>query len=196
MATVSSFTKERMLVVENTTVVDGTVVGNDLFLVTRAGTQINAGNVRGPQGIQGPVGEVSTAALNAAITAAVDLVQAAGAVTTAMIAVSAITTNRLADSAVTTAKLADGAVTNAKIADGTILNAKLADETITGAKIVNGTIGNTEYADRSITGGKIAIGQVGNLEMGDGAITYGKQGFIFIQSSTPPPTWGGIWIIP
>ncbi|MET0786862.1 MAG: hypothetical protein ABWY25_09165, partial [Paenisporosarcina sp.] len=56
MATVTSFTAERMLAIENTTVVDGDVIGNDLVLLTREGTQINAGSVRGPQGIQGLVG--------------------------------------------------------------------------------------------------------------------------------------------
>jgi Collagen triple helix repeat (20 copies) len=56
MATVTSFTADRMLTIEKTTVVDGDVVGNDLVLLTREGTPINAGNVRGPQGIQGLVG--------------------------------------------------------------------------------------------------------------------------------------------
>ena len=56
MATVTGFTAERMLQIENTTVVDGDVVGDNLILLQRDGTQINAGNVRGPQGIQGPPG--------------------------------------------------------------------------------------------------------------------------------------------
>jgi len=43
-----------MLEIENTTVVDGNVVGDNLILVTREGTQIDAGSVRGPQGIPGP----------------------------------------------------------------------------------------------------------------------------------------------
>ncbi|MET0786075.1 MAG: hypothetical protein ABWY25_05165 [Paenisporosarcina sp.] len=53
MATITGFTAERMLVIENETVVDGEVVGDDLVLTTREGTPINAGNVRGPQGPQG-----------------------------------------------------------------------------------------------------------------------------------------------
>jgi microcystin-dependent protein len=53
MATVTGFTAERMLAIENGTVVDGDVVGTDLILITRGGTQINAGSVQGPQGIQG-----------------------------------------------------------------------------------------------------------------------------------------------
>jgi hypothetical protein len=60
MATVTGFTAERMLEIENTTVVDGTVTGDNLILMTREGTPIDAGNVRGPQGIQGPVGPVES----------------------------------------------------------------------------------------------------------------------------------------
>jgi hypothetical protein len=53
MATVTGLTAERMIEMENATVIDGDVVGNDLVLRTRDGTQINAGNVRGPQGPAG-----------------------------------------------------------------------------------------------------------------------------------------------
>ena len=56
MATVTGYTAERMKEIEDTTVVDGEVSGDDLILLTRAGTPINAGNVRGPQGIPGPGG--------------------------------------------------------------------------------------------------------------------------------------------
>jgi hypothetical protein len=63
-----------MLQIENGTVVSGSIVGDDLILETRGGSQINAGDVRGPQGIQGipgPPGEVTQAqldAINAALT--------------------------------------------------------------------------------------------------------------------------------
>lgn len=60
MATVTGFTAERMLAMEDATIIDGTVVGNDLILVTKAGVQINAGNVRGPQGNQGIPGPLTT----------------------------------------------------------------------------------------------------------------------------------------
>ncbi|MET0464724.1 MAG: hypothetical protein ABW007_16300 [Chitinophagaceae bacterium] len=59
MAKVTGFTAERMLVIENETVVDGEVQGDNLILLTREGTPIDAGNVRGPQGIQGPPGAAS-----------------------------------------------------------------------------------------------------------------------------------------
>lgn len=56
MATVTSFTSERMLEIENTTVVDGEVNPGDghLILITREGTQIDAGSVIGPVGPPGP----------------------------------------------------------------------------------------------------------------------------------------------
>ena len=53
MATITGLTAERMIEMENATVVDGDIVGNDLVLKTRDNTQINAGNVRGPIGPAG-----------------------------------------------------------------------------------------------------------------------------------------------
>ena len=57
MATVTGLTAERMLAIEGASVVDGDVVGNDLILTKHNGTQINAGDVRGPAGPQGAVGQ-------------------------------------------------------------------------------------------------------------------------------------------
>ena len=56
MATITGFTAARMLEIENESIVDGDVVGNNLILKRRDNVEINAGNVRGPQGIQGNVG--------------------------------------------------------------------------------------------------------------------------------------------
>lgn len=53
MATVTGMTAARMLGIENASVVDGNVVGNNLILVTHGGTNIDAGNVRGPIGPSG-----------------------------------------------------------------------------------------------------------------------------------------------
>lgn len=54
MATVTGFTAARMQTIEDSTVVDGNIVGDDLILLTRDNTEINAGNVRGPVGPTGP----------------------------------------------------------------------------------------------------------------------------------------------
>lgn len=56
MTTVTGFTAERMQEIEDGTVVDGDVVGDNLVLTKRDTTTINAGSVRGPQGYQGPIG--------------------------------------------------------------------------------------------------------------------------------------------
>ncbi|HEY7418455.1 MAG TPA: LamG domain-containing protein [Ktedonobacteraceae bacterium] len=56
MATVTGLTADRMLAIEAASVVDGDVIGDNLILTKHDGSQINAGNVRGPAGPQGPVG--------------------------------------------------------------------------------------------------------------------------------------------
>lgn len=56
MAEVSGLTAQRMLEIEGQSVVDGEVIGDDLFLVRYDESVINAGNVRGAQGPQGADG--------------------------------------------------------------------------------------------------------------------------------------------
>jgi hypothetical protein len=58
MATVTGYTKEKMDEINDTTVVDGDVVAGNLILKTRDLTEINAGSVIGPQGIQGVQGPI------------------------------------------------------------------------------------------------------------------------------------------
>mgnify|MGYP000847491596 FL=1 len=67
MAAVTGFTAARMLQIENAAITGGAIVGDNLILTRHDTTTVNAGNVRGPQGNVGPTGEVTTAALNAAI---------------------------------------------------------------------------------------------------------------------------------
>jgi hypothetical protein len=57
MATVTGLTADRMLAIEAASVVDGDVVGDDLFLAKHDGSVINAGNVRGPAGPVGPMAQ-------------------------------------------------------------------------------------------------------------------------------------------
>ena len=56
MALVTGYTAERMQQIEDQTVIDGNIVGDDLVLVTRDGTEINAGVVKGDQGDPGTNG--------------------------------------------------------------------------------------------------------------------------------------------
>lgn len=54
MATVTGYTAARMAAIENASVIDGDVVGDNLILTRYDTTTINAGSVRGPVGPQGP----------------------------------------------------------------------------------------------------------------------------------------------
>lgn len=56
MATITGLTAARMLAIEAASVVDGEVVGDDLILTRHDGSNINAGDVRGPQGLTGATG--------------------------------------------------------------------------------------------------------------------------------------------
>jgi microcystin-dependent protein len=56
MATITGFTAERMLDIENASVVDGEIVSGNLILTRHDGTEIDAGPVVGPTGPVGPMG--------------------------------------------------------------------------------------------------------------------------------------------
>ena len=56
MATITGLTAERMLEIEAASIVDGDVVGDNLILTRQNGSTINAGSVRGAQGVAGPAG--------------------------------------------------------------------------------------------------------------------------------------------
>ena len=60
MATITGMTAARMLAIEAASVVDGDIVGDDLILTKHDGSQINAGDVRGPAGPTGPTGTDTT----------------------------------------------------------------------------------------------------------------------------------------
>lgn len=57
MSTVTSFTSERILQIEDNTIVGAAVVGDDLILTKHDTTTINAGNVRGADGAPGLNGD-------------------------------------------------------------------------------------------------------------------------------------------
>ena len=54
-ATVRVFTSARMQAIEDDTIISGTVTGDNLILTRKGGGTVNAGNVRGAQGIPGPI---------------------------------------------------------------------------------------------------------------------------------------------
>lgn len=57
MGTITGFTATRLLQLEADTVIGGHVAGDSLILEQHDGSTIDAGSVRGPQGIQGVPGE-------------------------------------------------------------------------------------------------------------------------------------------
>lgn len=61
LVTVTAFTAERMLEIENAAVVNGRISGDNLVLVAKDGREITAGNVRGPQGLKGDPGGIFNA---------------------------------------------------------------------------------------------------------------------------------------
>lgn len=56
--TVTAFTAARMMDIEQNAVVSGRIVGDNLVLTTKGGSDITAGHVRGIQGIKGDPGGV------------------------------------------------------------------------------------------------------------------------------------------
>ena len=180
VTTVTGFTADRMLAIENSTVVDGNIVGDNLILLTRDGTLIDAGNVRGPQGIVGPMGEISQAELDAAIAAAT----AAGAITATMLAAGSVETAKIADGAVTAIKLAVASVTSPAIAvdsimlehmrDGSVGTAELVDACVTGVKIAAGTISGSKIAANTITASNIAASTIDATKIANATLTAAK----------------------
>jgi microcystin-dependent protein len=63
MATITGLTAERMLEIEGSSVINGTIVNGNLILTKHDGTTVNAGPVAGPPGPQGPQGPASISAI-------------------------------------------------------------------------------------------------------------------------------------
>jgi hypothetical protein len=64
MPTVTVYTAARMQEIEDESIVDGDIIGDNLVLTRHDGGTINAGSVRGPQGVAGPTGDVNITQLN------------------------------------------------------------------------------------------------------------------------------------
>lgn len=58
ITTITGLTAQRMIQIEQASVVSGTIEGDDLILTTKGGQPITAGNVRGPRGFKGDPGGV------------------------------------------------------------------------------------------------------------------------------------------
>ena len=173
MATVTGFTSSRMLIIENSAIIDGEVVGDDLILepkgfATAPGTypKINAGNVRGPIGLTGPTGEVTTAAMNAAIAVA----HGTGAITEAQLASGSVTNAKIGALAVQEGNLASSSVTEGKIGTGAVTNDKIGIAAVNGSKIANDSIDSEHYVDGSIDRVHIANDAIDSTKIANSAI--------------------------
>lgn len=63
ITTITGLTAQRMIEIEQASVVTGTIEGDNLVLTTKGGKPITAGNVRGPRGLKGdPGGPVNATA--------------------------------------------------------------------------------------------------------------------------------------
>lgn len=78
MATVTGYTAARIQEIEDQAIVSGSVVSGQLILNRYDGGTVNAGSVQGPQGVQGPPGDVSTSQLNTAISGVNDAISSSG----------------------------------------------------------------------------------------------------------------------
>ncbi|MCA9367423.1 hypothetical protein KC887_04145 [Candidatus Kaiserbacteria bacterium] len=177
MATVSGFTSDRMLEIENAAIVSGAIVGDDLILepkgfATSPGTypKINAGDVRGPTGATGPTGEVSTAAMNAAIAAA----HADGAIAGSQLADSGVVSAKLADGSVIESKIATNAVTVDKLGTGSVISSKIGSAQITSTHMANNSVQQTAIQDGAVVSAKLGTSAVIEAKIANSAVTNSK----------------------
>lgn len=202
MATVTGYTSARMKQIEDKAIINGTILGDNLILITYDGTEINAGNVRGPQGIQGPEGSVSPEDLAAAIADA----HADGAILTAQLAPGAVTSSKIAASAVGNTALANNAVTTTKINDNTITTAKLVDSSVTADKVAANAITNTKIGTNAVSNEKIgasavdertlANSSVATAKIQANAVTEAKLATVVLSSSWANLTLESGWAVP
>ena len=71
MATITGYTAAKMQAIEENTIVSGEIVGDDLILTKNNASTVNAGNVRGPAGPEGPPGGLTEINMSYAGTLAV-----------------------------------------------------------------------------------------------------------------------------
>lgn len=195
MATINGLTAETMQEIRDAVIVGATVDGDNLILLTYGGGEINAGSVRGPQGDEGPIGQVSDAELAAAVAAlnaTISAAHAAGAITSTQLAASSVTTGKINDGAVTEAKLANGAVTFDKIAVSSVENTKIGNNAVSNEKIGAQAVDARTLANGAITEVKLNAGMCTEfagaaLNSWGGAVYYWKAGnmvFFIYQTTT------------
>ena len=77
--TVTALTAAKMQEIADASITSGRVSGDNLILTTKDGVDVAAGNVRGPQGIQGPVGPAGGAQIAGNLGGTTDVPTVTGA---------------------------------------------------------------------------------------------------------------------
>jgi hypothetical protein len=157
MVTITGLTAARMLVIEGMSIVSGTVTGNNLILTRHNGQTVNAGNVRGTQGIQGVPGDISVSPAYGALS---------GNYPAPSLADSAVTGSKvhdgLKDSEQTQASLRSLGWGHKQAAAGDHQHAKLEDE---GWKNFNAEEGAPPFGSAMNTVSRAQWRKVGSLVM-------------------------------
>lgn len=190
MTTVTGYTAERIRLIEDTTIIDGSVDAEGLFtLYSRNGTAVPIGNVKGDQGEQGETGgaiisenSISTAALQDGSVTRDKL--ADGSVDYTKIENNSIRHQNLADDSVQsrhiteedilTRHVQDGAITRAKLNENAVDGGVLSDNSVNTDHIALEAVTSEKLAANSVTAYHITSGAVGTSELGTNSVVTGK----------------------
>lgn len=169
MTTITAYTAVRMQAIEDAAIVNarlGGVGGTELILTNNIGTDFNVGNVQGIQGVIGPNGEVTTAAMNAAIAVA----HGTDAITEGMLDGGAVTVNKLGSLAVTKAKLGPDSVDGTKIENLAIDSEHYTLLSVDRGHIANDAINGAKIADLAINSEHYVVGSIDKAHIGNDQI--------------------------
>ena len=186
-------------VVSSTTILDGSVTGQDVADNTITSGKIdpegNTNAVLGTDAVGNPlwepksnflgnslpdgnimIGDAANTATPRSVSGDISLANdgtviiSDNAITSSKILDDAITSSDIGSDAVANDELAPDAVTSTEIQDGTVSNQDLADNAVDGIKIQDNSIGAIDIATDAITSDEIASGAVGSDEIVDGTV--------------------------
>ena len=190
MTTVTGYPADRLRVIEDTTIIDGSVDSDGLFtLYSRNGASIPVGNVKGEQGEQGETGgaivaenSIFTDALqDGAVTrnkiadGSVDYTKIENnSIRHQNLADNSVQSRHITDEDVLTRHIQDGAITRAKLNENAVDGGVLSDNSVNTEHIAIDAVTSEELAADSVTAHHIISGGVGNSELGTNSVTAGK----------------------
>lgn len=173
MATIISYTAAKQQEIEEATTVGGSIVVDDLILTPHTGSTFNAGVARGPQGDQGPPGEITDEQLEEAISVA----HGEGAISSLQLADNSIVSEKIAPGAFTETKIANLEIDSTVVEDRSIATSKVKNNAVTTAKLKDLAIGEESFG--SISASKIAV----TSQFVNNNVRYFRQGGIVVVFS-------------